>query len=432
MLDPLYSVEALTKLDVEIDEMVCRSLHHTPPNADEAAVIAVLRSLPRWLGGMAIPRYSWVAGHTSCLKSANLCRDFTEEHFAGVLTPGEVDIQIGSFANPARRFSSHPDVAPSSQGDETAESRMLPVERRNLSEVEMAQYIAAFWHHVHSYLRRIGCPDRAAWLLSSAHDYANSWLYLSRNSFSWFSGSFASLTDKEYSQALFNLLLIRSPHCAPMDTPCLCNIHYKLPPGRFPGNNPFHQLDCTATKCFRSFCHSNISRAFVQYVKKRIPEIAITSTPHLRLLNATNAQSINILMADLLVTPVSRSGKYIDFTVGNPAAPTYHDTADPSISSTVLVNSTNRARELVKLRKYSDVVGNIVTNGMFVPFSVESTGRIGERTMRYLLELFPCDARGFTKAVPLIKQIGIILAQYNARAAIYSSKRRVGATEGDG
>ena len=137
-------------------------------------------------------------------------------------------------------------------------------------------------------------------------------------------------------------------------------------------------------------------------------------------------------MADLLVTPVSRSGKYIDFTVGNPAAPTYHDTTDPNVSSTVLVNSTNRARELVKLRKYSDVVGNIVTNGMFVPFSVESTGRIGERTMSYLLELFPCDARGFTKAVPLIKQIGMILAQYNARAAIYSSKRRVGATEGDG
>ncbi len=433
VLDPLYSMEALCDLDAEIDNMVCRTLHHQPPNAEEAAVIAVLRSLPRWLGGMAIPRYSWVAGHTGCLKSANLCREFAQNHFEGVLDPGEVDINIGLFANPAQPFLSHPVVAPSSQGDETAESRIHPAERRNISDVEMAQYIAAFWH-VHSHLLRIGCPDRAAWLLSSAHDYANSWLYLSRNSTSWFSGSFHSMTDKEYSQALCNLLLIHSTNRVPLDTRCLCVTQYNLPPGVYPSNNMYHPLDCAATKCFRTFCHTEISRAFTHYVKKRIPDIAIAPTPPIQRRN--NAQNIELLSADLVVTPPNRSGMYIDFTVGNPAAPTYHDTMDPNLSSSTLVHSTNRTRELLKLQRYSTAVVDIVTRKMFVPFAVESTGRIGERAMSYLLDLFPRDTRGFTKAVPLIKQIGIIIARYNARAALYASKRhmevRQSGTDGDG
>jgi hypothetical protein len=355
VLDPLYSMDALKTLDAEIDHTICRTLHHLPPSDEEAAVIAVLRSLPRWLGGMAIPRYSWVAGHTSCLKSAILCRDFVEEHFDGTLTPGEVDIDIGSFANPAQPFLSHPVVAPSSQGDETAESRILPVERRNISDVEMAQYIAAFWH-IHSFLLRIDCPDRAAWLLSSAHDYANSWLYVSRNSSSWFSGSSSYLTDKEYSHSLCNLLLIRSPNAMPLGSRCLCVVQHNLAPGRIPSNNPYHHLDCIATKCFRSFCHTEISRAVTHYIKKRIPNIAIAQTPHIQRRN-TAQNNTQILMADLVVTPADRSGMYIDFTVGNPAAPSYYDTTDPNLSSSKLMHSTNRARELLKLQKYSTAVG---------------------------------------------------------------------------
>jgi hypothetical protein len=33
-----------------------------------------------------------------------------------------------------------------------------------------------------------------------------------------------------------------------------------------------------------------------------------------------------------------------------------------------------------------------VQRKLFVPFAVESTGRIGERAMSYLIDLFPRDA----------------------------------------
>jgi hypothetical protein len=96
------------------------------------------------------------------------------------------------------------------------------------------------------------------------------------------------------------------------------------------------------------------------------------------------------------------------------------------------MHSTNRARELLKLQKYSTAV-----SAKKIVCSILSTGRIGERAMSYLIDLFPRDARGFTKAVPLIKQIGIILARYNVRAGLYMSKRHLdarsdSATVGDG
>ncbi len=176
-------------------------------------------------------------------------------------------------------------------------------------------------------------------------------------------------------------------------------------------------MDCIAAGCFRMYRHQEISSAVSLYVKKRIPDIAISATPSLRSCRAGERN----LIPDLLITPTGRSGKYIDITVSNPAASTYC-TASATDNSSLVMNSTNVLREVDKITKYSRTRPNIVAGNMFVPFAVEATGRLGPRALDYLFELFPRDTRGFSKAVPLIKQIGTIVSRHNARASLYLSK----------
>jgi hypothetical protein len=100
-------------------------------------------------------------------------------------------------------------------------------------------------------------------------------------------------------------LLIRSPNAMPLGSRCLCVVQHNLAPGRIPSNNQYHHLDCIATKCFRSFCHTEISRAVTHYIKKRIPNIAIAQTPHIQRRNT--AQNNTQILFDLVVTPADRS-----------------------------------------------------------------------------------------------------------------------------
>lgn len=225
---------------------------------------------------------------------------------------------------------------PSPEDAAAADSNMVPMERRSLSDVEIAQYIAAYWH-IHSYLRSKGHFDRAAWLLSSAFDYANSWLYVSRNSASWFSTCSPALTDTEYSLGVRNLLLASPFGSGPEEVVCACS--------RRLGNRdilhdlhkePYHQMDCPAASCFRMYRHQEVSNVVQQYVQKRIPDIAITTTPSL---NST-VPGVRHIIPDLLITPTGRSGKYIDFTISNPAAPSNCGPSAP-IQAALVPNITN-------------------------------------------------------------------------------------------
>ena len=164
-------------------------------------------------------------------------------------------------------------------------------------------------------------------------------------------------------------------------------------------------------------CHESVSNAVSKYLKKRLADVAITRTPSLQTKQANTNR-----IADLVVTPEGCAGKYIDFTVSNPAAPTYCNKA--SHSSATEPNSTNLFREKEKCRLYASTCAiNIVERNLFVPFAIESTGKIGNRAQQYLLDLFPPDARGFSKATPIMKQIGIIICKYNAQAILHMTKR---------
>jgi hypothetical protein len=163
--------------------------------------------------------------------------------------------------------------------------------------------------------------------------------------------------------------------------------------------------------------HQEVSNVVHQYVQKRIPDIAISVTPSL---NSTLPGVRNII-PDLYISPTGRSGKYIDFTISNPAAPSNCGPSAP-IQAALVPNITNITREREKNDKYAHTVNNIVSRNMFVPFAVEATGRLGPRALSYLFELFPKDTMGFSKAVPLIKQIGTIVCRHNTRAALYLSK----------
>ena len=318
------------------------------------------------------------------------------------------------LCNPSQPLSALPLVRPDR---DAADSNMISVERRNLSDVEAAQYFAAFWQ-VHSYLYGKGHLDRAAWLLSSAHEYANSWLYVSRNSASWFMDRSPLLTDQEFTQCVRSTLLVSPFGQGPDDTRCLCNLMDSTLPVHNPHKEMYHHMDCAAARCFRMYRHQEVCNALSSYVRKRIPDVAVMATPSLH----SCKPGVKSIIPDLLITPTLRSGKYIDVTISNPAAKAYCRPTNRSQSSALIMNSTNVFREEEKKKKYSDTIPNIVATNMFVPFAVEATGRLGPRALDYLFELFPKDTRGFSKAVPLIKQISTIVSRHNARASLYVSK----------
>lgn len=411
VLDPSLSMDAFLRLDALIDEAICKSIEYTPSDVAAASVVSVIRSLPQWAGGLAIPRYSWVQGHVGCIRSRNACQTFLDTYFAGsCLQPKWEEISIGMYTSPALPILLDPDSALQTP-DETADSRMFPIERRNSNTTLDAQYIAAFWH-IHSHLLRTGATDRAAWLLSAAHDHSNSWLYPSRNASSWFSNQPACLTEQEYLHALRSALLI-APHGLGNDVPCNCPIPTHGQEPHFPAREAFHFLDCPGSRCFRMWCHESVSNAVSKYLKKRLPGVAVSLTPVLKTKGPSNR------IADLLVTTEDRPSKYIDFTVSNPAAPTYSHNSRSAIE----VNHTNMRREKEKSHLYATTCAvNIVERNLFVPFAIESTGRLGNSAMQYLLDLFPVDARGYSRAVPLIKQLGIVICKYNAQANLYKTK----------
>lgn len=400
--DPPASDAALLLFDAAIDQAIARIAQHSIHPASLAS-IATIRSLPPRLSGLGIHRFSWIDGQFGCLRSRTLTADFINSQPAFLhLRPGTFawsHINIGIDNSPLHNFVPHNPLAQILPAE--SDDQILPVEQRSLSSIVEAQYAHA-WQTLYLHLCS-HAPASAAWFLSSRFDGSGKWL---TPPIGYFQSSSLVLHPDEYTLALRSRLLL-SPFQDHPTVPSHCPCGALISP-----TEPFHFTDCHAGKCFLTMRHTSVQDILVKFLQRRFPAIIITKSPVL----LAPPNTADRWYGDLQIQLPS-AHKILDITVSDPAAPTYRRLTPES--SVTHADATNRCRETQKTNHYALSPSDIVQRGLFVPFAVEATGRLGPAALSFLQTLMPPDRRGLTPISTLITQIGTVIAKSNAQATAY-------------
>jgi hypothetical protein len=381
---------------------------------DSLRLIAIIRSLPTDLGGLGIPRFSWIPGDVGCLNARAKTNDFlTLEEFFPQLNAGSLNIcpiSIGALSSPVDALlAGHQPVVPPVATTE-ADSNILSLERRDtqLSIGEM-QYVQEF-NRLHRFLCEKGFDSQAAWLLSSTHPAAGAWISAGPGQSQY--NPQLSLTAVEHRLKLRRSLLLPpiDSSALPTDPVCCCDLAVNLI------SEPFHYFDCRYCGYIRIGAHNRLQEVYTTAVGRRLPAVNVTVQP---IFFEQAAPHIKVI-ADLQEKK-GEEIKILDFVICSPTAPThrYHSQS----RSTHVPDAANLHSEERKRTRYSKPLldvnkspVNLVSSNKFVPFAVEATGRVGPAALAHLQSLFPCNFRGDSYAETLLKLICITVAKFHAQA----------------
>jgi len=233
---------------------------------------------------------------------------------------------------------------------------------RNLTDVEIPKPTTYFLLSdpiVHRQVETI-CPSEAAkkWFQSGSIVGSTRWMWLGCTKI-----PLLAISEEEYLDCLRLRLLIpifvRDPH---FTRACPC--------GQKQGEDDYayHSLSCTqmSANTFRHDLIKEALRAYLEGIGKRevATEVPVAGNSHLRL---------DITYQD------GASVKYIDVSVANPTASTFH----PNPVSEMEPGTPALMKEREKIRKYVNQNTGISIDN-FVPFVIEASGRFGPEAAKFI------------------------------------------------
>lgn len=379
----LQGIEWLEPFDIAIDSAVFQVAQHYPTAANaeaRRALSATIRSMPLPLGGMGIARYSWIAGQAGVIKSRSFLQSYLESRFEH---SGEFDTYIDHLAGLNIGEQGCPLRITMAQSNTTdTDDRLVLDGRATVHELVASQY-SEFASLITLYLVDANggnSKPRAAWFRSSQFEGSGRWL--TPPAVVSFSPE-QTLSADEFRVALRQrLLLAPFEDTVPAAHPshCLCGTALD------DAAQPFHFQDCERNTTHNNTRHSRCKKMIANFLEKHLADrqcrtvgIKENEEPYFR--DAIDEHEIVGLRGDIGVYILPDIYRIMDVSVTNPAAARYVN----QYRSHEVDDAASTAREGDKRLKYANTHEAI--NGQFVPFIIESTGRLGRTAVNWLEDL---------------------------------------------
>lgn len=393
---------ALNHFDAEINKSIIQIAGHEVLLPGNTKDIAILRAIPRTMGGMGITAHSGITGQQANMSSQRITKQFVRAHCA--------------FLQPAVNAWSKLDLTWEYyllQDEESMDRRGGVVTARphisncfypgeSIDDNTALKPLVKSLHNgaltvLHQQLISDGFHSKAAWLLSSGHQGSGKWLV--GRGHGVFYGDF-EMKGEIYREAL-RMRLLLPPVTANQhehrwtNRKCACGRGLNL------GTDPFHLLDCAHGQWYFTRRHDEVKSMLAKAIKKHHPDTTV------RVEETFILDSGRSMVADITVRfPNSEGFIVLDVSIVEPAAPTYI-----KLGSQAHTNTANNEQERKKIEKYETLRRGKpgLATFTFVPFVAEATGRLGSHAESFLQGLLRPEEAHRLKA-----QMGAMIMKYNA------------------
>lgn len=358
--------KSFAELDMRVDRAIGKLCSiHLPaaegPDHTPYKTIGPLRSLPTHLGGLGVYRHSWVHGQKQALQTHSRTCRFIDRHHPELTRDLELalgDSDAFSFFPP---FNADDEFATRAESQSSTEAPQEPT---------LEDKVSLIYELTSDYLiQHIATTNRlkAAWLRSNRFEGSGRWLM---SAYDAKQDTRSRFSTEEYTVAL-RWRLLESPF-----TDLAENVVHRCPvcANALDRHDPYHVLNCSRSG-FVSKRHAVILRVINDFLKKQVQNVQIQSSSRYHDMTGQPVDQ----RTDLLVTVPQKGQRYLDLCVCNPAANTFVSLRQPSHLHDL---ATATYWEDYKRRKVAHT--KEVADGIFVPFAIEATGRMGHAAVEYI------------------------------------------------
>jgi hypothetical protein len=352
------------------------------------AEVSVLRALPPRLAGLGIRRHGSFHGQYACLASRQLVKDFILAHLC-------VEGEPNALMNDIKSIWPDIKICQELVGNSSFRGILCPSTTTITRIVVSAATAALEDMCAHSLVQKLienkrhGC---AATVLSRCYVGNGQWVINPSMQY--------GLVEEIFIRSLRNRVLIpvlSGEGFLGQDIECGCGKFFHLQ------KSPYHlTASCHNNRWWVTNRHNSIMRAVVAFIKSIHPNWSITYEPFVGMVNGVARRG------DINVRSVIGDNVVLDVVVHNPAKRSICSDAAKC------VDFANKQAEALKRKSYR----GIIDEGSFVPFAVESTGRIGPAGWKWIRKVIgagPRDISGFAAGEknPFIPHVRSLIHRIN-------------------
>lgn len=381
------SVKGLLEFDDAVDRalMSIMKLETSIRCPDE---VSALRALPPRLAGLGIRRHGSFHGQYACLASRQLVKDFILDHLS-------VEGEPSALMNDIKLIWPDIKICQELVGNISFRGILCPSTTAITRIVVSAATAALEDTCAHSLVQKLidnkrhGC---AATVLSRCYVGNGQWVINPSLQY--------GLGEEIFIRSLRNRVLIpvlSGDGFLGQDIECGCGKFFHLQKSRY-----HLTAACHNNRWWVTNRHNSIMNAVVAFTKSVHPNWSVTYEPFVGLVNGVARRG------DINVRSVIGDNVVLDVVVHNPAKRSICSDAAKS------VDFANKQAEAIKRKSYR----GIIDEGSFVPFAVESTGRIGPAGWKWIRQVIgagPRDVSGFATGEknPFIPQVRSLIHRIN-------------------
>ena len=389
------SRDKLIKFDERVDSALYWIVAKKSSLGAEADHLPLLRALRTNQGGLGMIRHGGCYGEKACLLSRSIVTTFITQYLPG--GSNSKLLTVGAKNWPA--LSVREELVGTSNGRYTPMAGAITKEILSKKIRDIQATCALGLNNLLTTNQR---PGEAAALLSAGFKGSGKWLD---------GGHIVdglTMRGDIFVEALrLRLLLPSYENSAELGETvvCGCGARFNM------RSVPFHFIDCQRKgEWFWRHRHDAVLRFLMDFLRKVRPGCALVPEP------PVGDDEGRARRGDVKLVQGARS-QVVDVVVCDPACATYL-----GAGSAVRQDTANLAAERRKNISYQNV-GSLVSDGNFVPFAVETTGRIGPAGMAFITglagdnELFKDDVKH------LIYMVGLAVMAFNGSMVRWMRKQ---------
>lgn len=392
-----YVHELLGDFDGAIDNALASIINEVLTEQVEEENIAWLRSLPLHLGGLGFIRHSTLHGAKACLLSRRLTLEYIQEHVSmlDMPTPWE-EIQLGHCVIVRDMGENY--VGVENLWDEDTGGTALDYRAHLFRLVRTTQERSSTNFYDRLILSDNGSSRAAAFMSSQ---FKGSGKFLKGNGggdprFCLEGDEFIAALRSRLLLPMFGDRVLCGSHCK-----CVCKLVYNM------NEVPFHCLDCPRKTTWVKARHDAVRDRLVRFFTVCEPDAVLTIEPQL-----TNVQR----RGDIRMAEGARN-IIIDVTIRNQSSQ-----SNIAKGSHLKPDVASGLSEKLKRDFYSDIEGMVVdplsADCNFIPFAIETTGRLGVAARNLLATYEELGSLEKAEVRSLTDSIDSIVSYYNARMTV--------------